>query len=207
MSMSSKNFWRELRGDFEGQLKLHLGAEILDSEDPRSREDHSGFLCVNGHGRTLIFFPWIDRGPGLSGWPSMTFIYNNIENGTKIEAHGCKSIIFPVACSSPWFVVCGRLHFFSFLFSVIRRRRERQTFTSSIREHRKVSEIFPFSSSLREAASGHWTKHSRYQSLNTRLSVSLQVLKDSQQLCSNVQFFMAFHFSRSKPKFSRVVEE
>ena len=44
MSMSSKNFWRELRGDFEGELKLHLGAEILDSEDPRSREDHSAGL-------------------------------------------------------------------------------------------------------------------------------------------------------------------
>ena len=47
MSMSSKNFWRELRGDFEGELKLHLGAEILDSEDPRSREDHSDKPSVN----------------------------------------------------------------------------------------------------------------------------------------------------------------
>ena len=32
--------WRELRGGSEAKLKLLLGAEILGSEDPRSRGDH-----------------------------------------------------------------------------------------------------------------------------------------------------------------------
>ena len=37
--------WRELRGGSEAELKLHLGAEILGSEDPRSRGDQPGFYC------------------------------------------------------------------------------------------------------------------------------------------------------------------